>query len=212
MKSVALIYASLHGQTKKIAKHMKGHLESMGIKAPLLCAEDSLSEEIPPDIDGAVIGGPVYAKRYPSSLIEWIPRHKALLDSKPLAFFSVSLNAADQHPEARQADDEMIQKFLKKSQLSPHFVASFGGSLNFSDYNWFIKFLMRRLSAKAGGGTDTSKDYEYTDWRMVDSFIEDFVQGNADSPYVIDHRLRFATVPPRAGIPNEISTHFDLRK
>lgn len=212
MKSIALIYASLHGQTKKIAKHMKAHLENQGIKAPLLCAEDSLSEEIPPDIDGAVIGGPVYAKRYPSSLIEWIPRHKALLDSKPLAFFSVSLNAADQHPEARQADDEMIQKFLKKTQLSPQYVASFAGSLNFSDYNWFLKFLMRRLSAKAGGSTDTSKDYEYTDWRAVDAFIEDFAHENMNSPYVIDHRLHLAGLPPRTQTSNEQMGHFDLRR
>jgi menaquinone-dependent protoporphyrinogen oxidase len=33
---------------------------------------------------------------------------------------------------------------------------------------------MRRISRKEGGDTDTSRDYEYTDWAAVDRFAAEF--------------------------------------
>ncbi len=33
---------------------------------------------------------------------------------------------------------------------------------------------MRRIARKAGGDTDTSKDYEYTDWNDVRGFADRF--------------------------------------
>jgi menaquinone-dependent protoporphyrinogen IX oxidase len=31
---------------------------------------------------------------------------------------------------------------------------------------------MRRIARKAGADTDTSRDYEYTDWAAVDALVE----------------------------------------
>ncbi len=35
---------------------------------------------------------------------------------------------------------------------------------------------MKRIVAKAGGGTDTTRDYEYTDWDDVRVFAREFAQ------------------------------------
>jgi menaquinone-dependent protoporphyrinogen oxidase len=35
---------------------------------------------------------------------------------------------------------------------------------------------MKRIVQKAGGDTDTSRDYEYTDWNDRRAFAEQFVQ------------------------------------
>jgi menaquinone-dependent protoporphyrinogen oxidase len=48
------------------------------------------------------------------------------------------------------------------------------GAVPFTRYGWFKKWVMRRISAKAGGGTDTSRDYEYTDWNDVRAFVNGF--------------------------------------
>jgi len=34
---------------------------------------------------------------------------------------------------------------------------------------------MKRIARKSGGDTDTSRDYEYTDWAAVDDFAQRFV-------------------------------------
>ena len=43
-------------------------------------------------------------------------------------------------------------------------------------YNWLKRWMMRRIVAKAGGDTDTSRDYEYTDWEALRVFCEQFAK------------------------------------
>ncbi|MNC94612.1 Protoporphyrinogen IX dehydrogenase [menaquinone] [compost metagenome] len=50
------------------------------------------------------------------------------------------------------------------------------GALPYSKYNWVKRWMMRRIVAKAGGDTDTSRDYEYTDWNDLRAFAKEFIQ------------------------------------
>ena len=34
--------------------------------------------------------------------------------------------------------------------------------------------MMRRAAKRAGGDTDVSRDYEYTDWALVEQFASEF--------------------------------------
>ena len=48
------------------------------------------------------------------------------------------------------------------------------GALEYSKYNPLKRWIMKRIAAKAGGGTDTSRDYDYTDWDDLQQFAEAF--------------------------------------
>ena len=37
-----------------------------------------------------------------------------------------------------------------------------------------MKLVMKRIAKKEGADTDTSRDYEYTDWDAVAEFAKDF--------------------------------------
>jgi menaquinone-dependent protoporphyrinogen oxidase len=41
---------------------------------------------------------------------------------------------------------------------------------------------MRRIARKEGGGTDLSRDFEYTDWQAVRRFVLEFARSFAGSP------------------------------
>ena len=41
------------------------------------------------------------------------------------------------------------------------------GALAYSRYPLPVKWLMKRIAKQAGQSTDTSQDYEYTDWKQV---------------------------------------------
>jgi menaquinone-dependent protoporphyrinogen oxidase len=45
------------------------------------------------------------------------------------------------------------------------------GALTYSKYNFFIKLIMKTMARRAGGPTDTSRDYEFTDWAALDRFV-----------------------------------------
>lgn len=133
-------------------------------------------EELPPNIeeyDMLVVGAPVYTGKFSPRLIAWLKDNEGLLGTKPTAFFSVSLNAADERPKARIDDDRLIREFLEASNLKPEVTASLAGSVHYPKYNFFIRWIMKRISAAANGPVDTSREHEMTDWVKVDKFAED---------------------------------------
>ena len=50
------------------------------------------------------------------------------------------------------------------------------GALPYTRYGWIKRMMMRRIVAKAGGDTDTSRDYEYTDWNDLRVSSRDFAE------------------------------------
>jgi menaquinone-dependent protoporphyrinogen oxidase len=48
------------------------------------------------------------------------------------------------------------------------------GALLYTRYNLFKRWLMKRIVAQQGGDTDTSKDYDYTDWADLRAFANEF--------------------------------------
>jgi menaquinone-dependent protoporphyrinogen oxidase len=62
---------------------------------------------------------------------------------------------------------EILDRFLDATGWNPDIRKTVAGALPYTRYNWFTRWIMRRIVAKAGGDTDTSRDYEYTDWNQV---------------------------------------------
>ncbi|HEY1905234.1 MAG TPA: hypothetical protein VGG91_04290 [Myxococcaceae bacterium] len=60
---------------------------------------------------------------------------------------------------------------------------------------------MRRIASREGGDTDTSRDYEYTDWAAVDRCAVEFVDG------VVAQRAPEIQVAPRS--TRRIDAHAD---
>ena len=50
------------------------------------------------------------------------------------------------------------------------------GALMYSKYALPIKWIMQRIAKKSGEDTDTSKDYEYTDWSQVQRYAANLVE------------------------------------
>ncbi len=183
MKRVAIVYVSLHGQTEKIARHIKTRLESLGIDAYLMNAEDSRNETFKSETDAVILGGPFYMQRLPSSLSEWIPRHQKFLRSRPLAVFTVGLNVLSKKPEDRKKDEILLHKWLVKTGLHPDYTASFAGSLDYTEYNWALRHVMKWISQRAGLQTNTHQDYEFTDWKMVEQFANSIANDEVQSQF-----------------------------
>ena len=55
-------------------------------------------------------------------------------------------------------------------------------------YGWLKRWIMKRLVAKAGGNTDASRNWVYTDWNDVRLFAEQFAVLLHGTPVVPSHR------------------------
>jgi len=171
MRSAAIIYCTRHGQTEKIAYHMRDRLVQKGVGVQMFPLQDAPAP-LDPGFDAVILGGPVYVGQFPAGLIEWVKTHKAALDRRLTGFFTVSLNAADARESCRVVDLHLVHKFLRAARWQPTFAASFAGALTYSRYNWILRKLMQWKSRQAHGPAGTAKDYEFTDWQKVDNFVD----------------------------------------
>jgi menaquinone-dependent protoporphyrinogen oxidase len=67
--------------------------------------------------------------------------------------------------------------FEKQTGWRPAHVALFGGALLYTQYGFLKRHLMKKIAGDKPGelGTDTSRDYVYTEWDGVKRFAEDFL-------------------------------------
>jgi menaquinone-dependent protoporphyrinogen oxidase len=64
----------------------------------------------------------------------------------------------------------------------PTFVQCYAGALAYTQYRWWLRWIMQRISRSHGGPTDTSRDHELTDWGAVDRFAAGLADALSSSP------------------------------
>ena len=172
MSRVLLLYATIDGQTRRIAERMGDVLRRTGTEAVVRPANAADCASDLDTFDGVIVGAGIRYGDYPKYVAPLV-RERIVPRSMPGAFFSVCLSAGGPGARPRTAQG-YVDKFLKRSRWQPGQVASFGGALLYTRYNPLIRLLMRMILGFAGGDTDTSRDYEYTDWAEVDRFAAAF--------------------------------------
>lgn len=65
--------------------------------------------------------------------------------------------------------------FAREAGWAPHRIVLVAGALKYLEYDFLKRMIMRMIAKKEGRDTDTTKDYEYTDWDAVRSFSDEFV-------------------------------------
>lgn len=177
MKPILIVYSSTEGQTARIAEHLAGELRRQGS-----VVEVHETPELGDDVDlhryaGVVLGASLHMRRHQKAMEAFARRHRDALAALPNAFFSVSLSAKKQdEPETRAALEEILADFVERTGWRPDHVMFVAGALKYSHYGFVKRAVMRSIARKEGGDTDTSQDYDYTDWPSVDRFAENLVR------------------------------------
>jgi len=172
MSRILLLYASVEGQTALIAERMAHTLREQGHGVDLVRAGARADFAA---YDGVIIGASIHYGHHPAGLRALVRRQREVIAARPNAFFSVSLSAGGPRPKPAAAQ-RYIDKFLRKTGWQPRLVASFAGAVKYSVYGPIKKRVMIVFVGLGGGETDTSRDYEYTDWAAVQRFARDYAQ------------------------------------
>lgn len=183
MANVLIVYATKQGQTEKIARRIAQTLGALGHVAELLDADRNAGDLELGRFGSVVIGAPIHARGYPRSIVRFVRRHRPALERTRAVFFSVGLAVASRTSDGRAQTLAIVEEFVKQTGFRPARVELFAGALLYTKYNPLIRFIMRRISAKEGGDTDTSRDYEYTDFEAVERFARELVENRpGDGP------------------------------
>ncbi|MBE0625985.1 MAG: protoporphyrinogen oxidase [Burkholderiales bacterium] len=175
MSRILLLYASVEGQTQLIADRMAHVLREKGHSVELLPADADPAQLDPAAYDGVIVGASIHYGHHPASLRALVRNLHGTICARPNAFFSVSMSAGGPRPKPAAAQ-RYIDKFVRKTGWRPQLVASIAGAVKYSLYGPIKRRVMIVFIGLGGGETDTSRDYEYTDWDAVVRFAGEFAQ------------------------------------
>jgi len=131
-------------------------------------------EVMPEAYDGVIVAASIHARGYQRAVRRWVRRHAAALNGLPTAFLSVCLAVLEHRPEVEGDLRRILERFVARTGWHPTISQHIAGALLYTRYGWLKKRIMRRIVAKASADTDTSRDYEYTDWKALEEFAHSF--------------------------------------
>jgi len=183
MSRILVLYGTTDGHTAKVARSLA---ETLRCQGAVVVVHDARSVDCTPDdYDGVIVAASVRGGRYQKAVWGWVRSHRAVLNTKPTAFVSVCLGVLQRDAKVDRTLETIRQRFLDETGWHPTVTKLVAGALLYRRYNFFLRWFMKRIVAKAGGDTDTTRDYEYTDWKDLRAFAEQFGHMVAGQPIAI---------------------------
>jgi menaquinone-dependent protoporphyrinogen oxidase len=179
--TAAVFYATREGHTRKVAERIAADLRTRGVLVDVM----DVRACPPPDwgkYSTACLAASVHLGHHEREMVAFARQHRETLQRLDAAFVSVTLSAAGaadarrSEPDRRASAEDaqrMIDVFVRDTGWRPEHALAVAGALAYSQYNVLVRFLMKRIARHAGAPTDTSHDYEFTDWPALDRFVDD---------------------------------------
>ena len=182
MKPLLILYATREGQTRRIAEHLAATGRTRNLAADVINVSEIPAGFSLDNYSAAVLAASVHMQKHEPEMKSFVVKNRASLERMPTVLLSVSLSEAGAEdpaatPEHRtqSAEDaeKMIRAFLDETGWHPRHVRAIAGALMYSKYNFVVRFIMKRIARQAGAPTDTSRDYEFTDWEALDRILDE---------------------------------------
>ena len=162
-----IIYSSTDGQTIKICENIKENL-STSHTLEIVSVEKALDINLE-KYKIIIIGASIRYGSHSRKILNFVIKNKKILESKKTAFFSVNVVARKAEKNSPHTNPYLI-KFLKKSNWKPKKVGVFAGKVDYPNYNFINRNVIRFIMMITDGPTDTSNSYEFTNWESVKKF------------------------------------------
>lgn len=182
--TAAVFYATREGHTRKIAERIAADLRLRGALVDLF----DVREVAAPDwskYSVACLAASVHIGHHEREMVAFAAQHRDALTRLDAAFVSVTLSEAGAEDPKRSESDRcaaaedaqrMIDVFVRETGWRPEHALPVAGALTYSKYNFLVRFLIKQIARKAGAPTDTSRDYEFTDWPALDQFVTELAE------------------------------------
>ena len=173
MTRICIPYGTTEGQTAKIADYIADVIRHNGHEADAVDIQQ-LRDAVPAGYDGVIVGASIHMGKHDKHVVEFVQKNLDTLERLPSAFFSVSLAA---HGDTEEAEG-YVEQFEQETGWHPDKFALFGGALLYTHYGFVKRRIMKKIAQDKPGnlGTDTSRDYVYTEWDAVTRFAEHFLE------------------------------------
>ena len=170
MISFLIIYSSTDGHTKTICKRIINFLKEEDT-TKLVSLNEAKNLDLS-EFNRIIIGASIRYGKHSKELYKFIESNRNILNEKDGVFFSV--NVVARKPEKNTSENNpYIKKFLTISKWRPKKIGVFAGRVDYPNYGFFDKYIIKLIMFITKGPIDTSQSYEFTDWAKVDDFAKE---------------------------------------
>jgi menaquinone-dependent protoporphyrinogen oxidase len=184
LKKLLVLYATREGHTKKVAEYVARVAETHGVFAEVfdVAAVGEIGDL--KRFAAAVLAASIHAGSHEPEMAEFVRKNRRKLEELPVSFLSVSLSQAGAEDaslsEARrgQAASDVksaLERFFRETGWHPRRVTAVAGALPYSKYGFVKRLVMKQIVRRGGAPTDTSRDYEFTDWHAVEQAVAELL-------------------------------------
>jgi len=170
MKKTLIIFSTTDGHTKFICEKIQRQLKNRDL-VELISIDQHKNIKIE-EYDTVVFGASIRYEKHSLEIQNFIQDNKTNLDKTKTAFFSVNVVARKNEKNTPLTNPYLI-KFLKKLDWKPNLTAVFAGRIDYPSYKFIDKQMIRLIMYITKGPTNTSKTYDFTDWKVVENFSQD---------------------------------------
>lgn len=167
-------YATREGQTQKVAETIAETGRAMGVDVDLVRVQD-IEMPLAGKYDGVALGGSIHMGKFEHELVAFVAEYWAELEQMHASFFGLCLTAAADDREAAEEIHRYLTHFEEQTLWMPAFSAVFAGAIKYRTYGFIKRWMVKKIAADIHLDTDTSRDWEYTDWNGVEAFAEDAI-------------------------------------
>jgi len=168
MAHILILYSTTDGHTLKICRRLQQVLEQGAHRVTLKCVDDEPQLDIAP-YDKVVVGARIRYGKHTPQVYRFASAHRAALDAKPNAFFTV--NVVARKPDKGSPDtNPYMRQFLARSAWRPKLLGVFAGRIDYPRYRFWDRQAIRLIMWLTDGPTDARATVEFTDWAAVDEF------------------------------------------
>jgi len=183
MVRLLVVYGSTYGQTDRVAHRIGAVLSGLGHVVDIHRA-DKLPEALRlASYDGFVVAASVLMGQHQKYVRDFVRQNATLLNEAPSAFVSVCGAGRNNPAEAKG----YIDALLRETGWRPRVATSFTGAVAYTRYRWWLRWYLKAISRRKGLPTDTSRDWDFTEWDEVDRFAEGLAVMLA--PMALRHRV-----------------------
>ena len=171
MINTLIIYSTTDGQTLSICNVIIDNHFNDDVK---ICSINEVMSQDLTKYKKIILGASIRYGKHKPELYQFIDKYKSTLESKKNGFFSVNVVARKQNKNSPETNPYM-KKFFELSSWKPQITAVFAGKLNYPEYRFIDKQMIRLIMFITNGPTDTKKVFEFTDWDKVKQFALKFL-------------------------------------
>lgn len=170
---VLILYASVEGQTKKIAEFIQDQVSTSGHSTTLVDAGQKGVRFPSENFDRVVLAAAIHRQRHPTTFERFVSRSKNELASQRTLMISVSLCAA--FPEGLDEAQSYLDDMQRRTGFAADSVALVAGALQFGKYHDYESLVVRLIGLNLRHYEEVYGDREFTNWSELERTVSDFL-------------------------------------